>query len=260
MISPTTNSNLFGTTATASTAPKKSLDKDAFLKLFITQLKNQDPSSPLQPHELAAQLAQFTSVEQLTKINDAMTAQASATQASTLINQASLSTSLFGRQVIAGGDMVHVPQTGSARIHVEVGGSGGMATLSIKDGTGREIGTRDLGQLSQGAQDITLPSNLPPGDWHYSLKVTGANKASVPVNTYTMGTVTGVNFGSGRLTLALGTLQVAFEDIVQIEPMSSSTTTNNPGGTTPSVPVGPGPGGGPGDPSVPDPYLPTLRH
>src|SRR5438876_921308 len=45
------------------------LDKDDFLKLMLTQMKNQDPMNPLQSHEMAAQLAQFTSLEQLFNVN-----------------------------------------------------------------------------------------------------------------------------------------------------------------------------------------------
>src|SRR4051812_35234670 len=45
------------------------LNKDAFFKLMLAQMKNQDPTSPLQSHEMAAQLAQFTSLEKLSNIN-----------------------------------------------------------------------------------------------------------------------------------------------------------------------------------------------
>src|SRR5258708_910212 len=45
------------------------LDKDDFLKLMLTQMKNQDPMNPMQSHEMAAQLAQFTSLEQLFNVN-----------------------------------------------------------------------------------------------------------------------------------------------------------------------------------------------
>src|SRR5690606_24137277 len=46
------------------------LDKDAFLKLFLAQLKNQDPTNTMDSHELAAQLAQFTSLEKLNSIDE----------------------------------------------------------------------------------------------------------------------------------------------------------------------------------------------
>ena len=45
------------------------MGKDAFLKLLLTQLKNQDPTNPMESHDMAAQLAQFTSLEKLTNID-----------------------------------------------------------------------------------------------------------------------------------------------------------------------------------------------
>jgi flagellar basal-body rod modification protein FlgD len=45
------------------------VNKDEFLRLFVAQLKNQSPLDPLKGHEFIAQLAQFSSVEQLTKLN-----------------------------------------------------------------------------------------------------------------------------------------------------------------------------------------------
>ncbi len=45
------------------------VNKDEFLRLFVAQLQNQSPMDPLKGHEFIAQLAQFSSVEQLTNLN-----------------------------------------------------------------------------------------------------------------------------------------------------------------------------------------------
>jgi len=51
---------------------KNNLDKDDFLKLLVAQLKNQDPMSPMQDADFVAQLAQFSSLEQMSNIAASM--------------------------------------------------------------------------------------------------------------------------------------------------------------------------------------------
>lgn len=66
-------SNVNGVTQPTSVSPTENkrgiLGKDDFLKILITQLQNQDPMQPLQDREFIAQMAQFSSVEQLTNIS-----------------------------------------------------------------------------------------------------------------------------------------------------------------------------------------------
>jgi flagellar basal-body rod modification protein FlgD len=68
------------TAAAAATKPKDTLDKDAFLKLLVAQLKYQDPNSPVDSSQFMSQTAQFTSVEKLTTLADTQAAMLSSQQ------------------------------------------------------------------------------------------------------------------------------------------------------------------------------------
>ncbi len=57
-----------GRTADAATPRRDGLGRDAFLKLLVTQLQHQDPTQPQADGEFLAQLAQFSSLEQLTEM------------------------------------------------------------------------------------------------------------------------------------------------------------------------------------------------
>jgi flagellar basal-body rod modification protein FlgD len=60
--------------STASSAPRRAeLGQDAFLQLLITQLKYQDPLSPIEDTEFIAQLAQFSALAELQKLNEHLT-------------------------------------------------------------------------------------------------------------------------------------------------------------------------------------------
>lgn len=72
-----------------------SLDKNQFLSLLITELKNQDPTAPTDQKETLAQLAQFSSLEQMQNLNQTLT---SASQ----FNQLSQGAALIGKTVNAG--------------------------------------------------------------------------------------------------------------------------------------------------------------
>ncbi|MCG7407491.1 flagellar hook capping protein [Paenibacillus sp. ACRRX] len=72
------------------TGEMKQLGKDDFLKILITQLSNQDPTQPLQDKDFIAQMAQFTSVEQLTNISS---------QLNFLQQSLGMSSNLIGKEI-----------------------------------------------------------------------------------------------------------------------------------------------------------------
>jgi flagellar basal-body rod modification protein FlgD len=219
-----------GPQAPVSTPTTKStLSKDDFLRLFVTQLKNQDPTSPLQPYELAAQLAQFTSVEQLTNLNNSLTQQLSAIAGSTLATQSSLGASLLGRQVVTAGNQVVVPASGQGSVVVDIGGAGGgNATLTVEDAAGNPLTSVPYGQVSSGRQTLALPA-LTPGTYQYGVSVKDPNGNDVPVTTYTTGVVDGLQFQNGNPVLQMGGITVPLDQLVEVKSaVSPSTSQESP--------------------------------
>lgn len=74
----------------AAREPVKELGKDEFLQLLVTQFRHQDPMQPLQNHEFIAQMAQFSSLEQMLNMTKEITA---------LKQSAGMATGLIGKQI-----------------------------------------------------------------------------------------------------------------------------------------------------------------
>ena len=96
------------TTTTNQSANVKNgtLGKDDFLKLMIAQLKNQDPLNPMNGTEYAAQLAQFTSLEQLTNLNANVSKSIDTNYVLTQSINNTLAATLIGKEVKINGNTI----------------------------------------------------------------------------------------------------------------------------------------------------------
>lgn len=86
-------------TSSASSAGTGALGRDDFLRLLVDQLKNQDPLEPAKNEQMLAQLAQFSSLEEMQQLNDNIVGLAVLQQSNALLAQLTSSSSLIGRQV-----------------------------------------------------------------------------------------------------------------------------------------------------------------
>lgn len=203
----------------ADTTRSSTLGKEEFLKLLVAQLRNQDPMSPTKPEAMAAQLAQFSSLEQLINVNERLMeqTQADAVMAAALNNSAALS--VLGKTVLAAGDSVEITGAGDETITVGVGSIGGSATLTLYDSDGQEVGSRIIGSVGGGRQEISvgeIASNLAPGRYRYELTVTDASGESVEVETLTVASIDGVRYGLGGPFLVSGDLEIPLATVVEI--------------------------------------------
>jgi len=85
------------------------LDKSAFMKLLVSQLQHQDPMEPVANEEFVAQLATFSSLEQLEGLNQNVVAMIALNQSNALLSQLTQSSALIGKQVsyLDANDAVH---------------------------------------------------------------------------------------------------------------------------------------------------------
>src|SRR5262249_50657369 len=95
-------------TSGTATQPGGALGKDAFMKLLIAQMKNQDPMNPMQGDQMAAQLAQFSSLEQLQQINATLSTQQSSSGNLLGAIQGTAAMNTIGHTVVATGNQVHL--------------------------------------------------------------------------------------------------------------------------------------------------------
>lgn len=218
---PATNTGAAVAAASAqATAPGGALGKDQFLKMLIAQLQNQDPLNPMQGDQMATQLAQFSSLEQLQQINTTLSGQQTS-QASLLgAIQANAAIGMIGHTVVAQGNQVQIGgSNGADNVAVNLGSSATSGTLHIYDATGREVGTRALGALGAGRQTIDLGSaadGLPAGTYTYGVTATSSAGTAVDVSTYSVGKVDGVSTGVNGLVLTAGGLTIPYANVTQI--------------------------------------------
>ena len=201
--------------ASASTS-KSTLGKDDFLKLLTAQLSNQDPLQPVDNQAFIAQLAQFSSLEQLqgvsTRLDSLLLAAASANQMGTA--------SLVGKDVsyrASGVDLADAPPSLQANL-----GSRATVTCVVQDDSGRNVRTLALGVHDAGTFDLGWDgrddrgNTLPAGHYTVQLSARGADGSDVAVEARSSGRVRGVSFDGDAAELVIGTSHVKLADVVQI--------------------------------------------
>ncbi len=198
------------------TPPGGALGKEEFLQLLVAQLRNQDPMNPMESQEFAAQLAQFSSVEQLINVNENLIGQAQYTAALAQAMNSDAAVSVLGRQVLAVGDRTQVA-AGSARIPVEVGAVGGSATVRIYDDRNQLVAEVDAGFVEGGRQTLELDAlDLEDGTYRCEVEVTSPAGEPVGVTTYLSGTVSSVKYSMEGPVLMIGAIEIPLSAVVEV--------------------------------------------
>lgn len=198
---------------------KNELGKDDFIKLMSAQLKHQDPISPLKNEEMAAQLAQFASLEQMTNMNQNIEKLAAAQKPSDNV----LAASLIGKRVGTDSSRFLMNQGSQPELKFDLPQDTSQVSVSVVDAKGEVIREIELGAMAKGQQAIRWDGKNSKGQaqnaGEFSFKVTAndTNGASVSVQTATSGLVSGVSFEGGKAMLLVDGKKVPLEAIGRIE-------------------------------------------
>ncbi|MFN8791821.1 MAG: flagellar hook assembly protein FlgD [Bdellovibrionales bacterium] len=203
------------------TAGSDKLDKDAFFKLMLAQIKNQDPTNPLKSHEMAAQLANFSGLEQMQNINTTLTEMKNGQkpmeqfQALNFIGKAVAGDS--SKLVRAKGDKEH-------DFKFELGTEAQTLELRIRNNdTGETVRTVTLNNLKQGENkfvwngmnDKGQPAAA--GNYQFFAEATASNGMKSQIKTDFEGVISGVNYSSEGPVLLVGNQSVRLRDIKKIQ-------------------------------------------
>ncbi len=180
------------------------VSRDEFLRLFTKQLQYQDPLNPLESKEFTAQLAQFSSLEQLININKNID---SLKEYQQTLNQA-FSTNLIGRAVKTEGDRLHF-QGSPVEFSYSLDEPVNSLTINIYNDKGVLVKSIDFGPMDAGKRkyiwDGTDDNGSEVADGDYKVEVIGINKegSSITASTEVNSTITGVDFEDGSISLIL---------------------------------------------------------
>lgn len=206
-----------GDTSGAAAAPDTG--QDTFLRLLTSQLQNQDPTNPMSNEDFVAQLAQFSSLEQLVGLQQTMD---SVYMAMASMNNASMA-SLLGTDVVAYGDTFNYSGEGTEALHYNAPRSFSSATLTVTDETGRVVATREIGSGQAGEGNYTFDGldhdgqPLPEGDYTFSIEAIDDTGAAVDMATMVSGTVTEMDYGTGTPRPSIDGVAVGLENIVRLQ-------------------------------------------
>jgi len=195
------------------------MGKDDFLKILVAQLQAQNPLDPQDPTEFTAQLAQFSSLEQLMNLNQ--------TIQNLILYSASQSNNLallfVGKNILAAGDTFSY-KTGEAQPEMvyNLASDAATVTVTVYDEEGNVVKTINLTSQTAGEHRIEFDgldnnnSPLPDGNYRFEVSAKDADGKDITTSTYIMGLVERVVFENGYTYLIVNGKRISISDVTEV--------------------------------------------
>lgn len=201
-----------------SSSESNILGKDDFLNLLVTQLRHQDPLSPMESAEFTSQLAQFSSLEQMSNVN---------TNLEVLqLYQASINNSqavgFIGKTIKALGNSIGVADGVADQIHFELAENASAVIAHIYDSHKNLVKTIQPGGLNAGAQGVEWDATdnngnkVPDGTYTFEVIATDTDANPVSATTLITSPVSGVSFKDGTTYLLAGNQEIPIGSVFEV--------------------------------------------
>lgn len=184
---------------------KSELGKDDFLTLLVTQLSHQDPMNPMEDTQFTAELAQFSSLEQLTEISAGVDTLNKGTERQDMLT----AVSFIGKDVVANGNTFSKTNDGMTSLWYEIQEPMNKGFVNIYDTAGGLVQTIELSAAQPGRYEIEWDgtdhrgNTQPNGIYGVGMAAEGPNGQPVLVGLDVAGEVSGIKAENGTFFLQL---------------------------------------------------------
>jgi flagellar basal-body rod modification protein FlgD len=207
------------TTETLSlTDSNESMGQTEFLELLIAQLQNQDPLNPADSTEFTSQLAQFSSLEQMTNMNSALDSIRDTLGGNTNTQVVSY----IGKTVVATGSAVEVGSDGVDPILVSLDSDAESLYVNIYNGSGNFVRQIEAGSAEAGNHSITWDgtdssgSSVSQGWYSFEIQAVDSSGDDIDAETYVSGKVLSVAYEDGSAYLNVDGRRIALADVIEV--------------------------------------------
>ncbi len=208
------------------TGSMQALGKDDFLQLLVAQLTHQDPLEPMDDTQFIAELAQFSSLEQLQNMNESINNSLAwdYLQMQTINN--TMATSLIGRDIKATFNNIYLDEENLPKINYSTTDFASEVKIDILNMDGTVVRTLTQEDIEAGSNSIVWDgkdmngNRLESGYYTISISATDSSGESFTPSTFVEGRVTGVLYRDGAAYLQVNGLEIALAEVTAIKDAS----------------------------------------
>lgn len=205
-----------------NTTDKTSMGKEDFLKLMLAQLQNQDPMNPMEGTEFASQLAEFTSLEQLINLNDAMDTSINADYFLSQSINNTLAATLIGKEVKLDGNSFKNDGDENVTLGYNLSNKANSITVKIYNEAGVLVKTIENAPKNSGDNKLIWDftdnegNKVPQGKYKFEIEATDSQDQPISASKYIVGKIDGVKYSDYGTKLLINGSDYLLSDILEI--------------------------------------------